>query len=73
MIPASVKDTNVPTKPGTEFFNTLQSLTTEDSNTSNTLEALNALEEDYLYEQQSAYRDYCERWEPTYNPEDGSM
>lgn len=26
-----------------------------------------------LYEMQCAERDYCERYEPTYNPEDGSM
>lgn len=29
--------------------------------------------EDHLYEQQSAYRDYCMCYETTYNPEDGSM
>ena len=28
---------------------------------------------DELYEQQSAMRDYCMMYEPSYNPEDGSM
>lgn len=30
-------------------------------------------EDDYDYERASDMRDYCERYEPTYNPEDGSM
>ena len=30
-------------------------------------------EDDHGYEQQSKYRDYCENFEPTYNPEDGSL
>ena len=30
-------------------------------------------DDDHTYEMQSDMRDYCERYEPTYNPEDGSM
>jgi len=32
-----------------------------------------AYDDDHSYEMQSDMRDYCERYEPTYNPEDGSM
>ena len=30
-------------------------------------------DDDHSYEMQSDMRDYCERYEPTYNPEDGSL
>jgi len=30
-------------------------------------------DKDYDYERASDMRDYCERYEPTYNPDDGSM
>ena len=30
-------------------------------------------EEEVLYWAQVEYQQYCERYEPTYNPEDGSM
>ena len=38
-----------------------------------TEEASDNNDDDYSYETQSEMRDYCERYEPTYNPEDGSM
>jgi len=37
------------------------------------LEASDNNDDDHSYEMQSNMRDYCERYEPTYNPEDGSM
>ena len=37
------------------------------------LEASDNNDDDNSYEKQSDMRDYCERYEPTYNPEDGSM
>jgi len=37
------------------------------------LEASDNNDDDHSYEMQSDMRDYCERYEPTYNPEDGSM
>lgn len=37
------------------------------------LEASVNNDDDHSYEMQSDMRDYCERYEPTYNPEDGSM
>lgn len=30
-------------------------------------------EEELIYQMQVEYQQYCEQYEPTYNPEDGSM